>query len=292
MSIAAEIFSEQDWSEFHKDLLIKGLSDDKIESYCDYMLTEFNSGLNEHFYQSEIDPLENLGMNAPAKLVNEYEELVSFFFFQYHTKGDASLNILALGNEHAQKWLRDILSDVNGCRELGKYELYDLGDTMSILSDILLSEDTGEYLQEKTATEEELKMIDELQSIYYEKLEAKEAEQLRLAGLGLKAANANLALQQVFDKYLLESQQASHDLNDAVEQMHKRINYVDVEGEIIEPASSILKEYALNARIAFDIESVQTSVLKINHWLNNNDTEKYQGKKSFLSWVNGAENKD
>ena len=292
MSIAAQIFSEQDWPKFHKDLLIKGLSDDKIESYCDYMLTEFNSGLNEHFYQSEIDPLENLGMNAPAKLVNEYEELVSFFFFQYHTKGDASLNILALGNEHAQKWLRDILSDVNGCRELGKYELYDLGDTMSILSDILLSEDTGEYLQEKTATEEELKMIDELQSIYYEKLEAKEAEQLRLAGLGLKAANANLALQQVFDKYLLESQQASHDLNDAVEQMHKRINYVDVEGEIIEPASSILKEYALNARIAFDIESVQTSVLKINHWLNNNDTEKYQGKKSFLSWVNGAENKD
>ena len=292
MSIAAEIFSEQDWSEFHKDLLIKGLSDDKIESYCDYMLTEFNSGLNEHFYQSEIDPLENLGMNAPAKLVNEYEELVSFFFFQYHTKGDASLNILALGNEHAQKWLRDILSDVNGCRELGKYELYDLGDTMSILSDILLSEDTGEYLQEKTATEEELKMIDELQSIYYEKLEAKEAEQLRLAGLGLKAANANLALQQVFDKYLLESQQASHDLNDAVEQMHERINYVNVEGEIIEPASAILKVYALNAKIAFDIESVQTSVLKINHWLNNNDTEKYQGKKSFLSWVNGAENKD
>jgi hypothetical protein len=292
MSLAVEIFSEQDWSKFHKDLLIKGLSDDKIESYCDYMLTEFNSGLNEHFYQSEIDPLENLGMNAPAKLVNEYEELVSFFFFQYHTKGYASLNILALSNEQVQKWLHDILSDVNGCRELGKYELYELGETMSILSDILLSEDTGEYLQEKTATEEELKMIDKLQSIYYEKAEAMEAEQLRLAGLGLKVADANLALQQVFDEYLLEYQQASHDLNDAVEQMHKRINYVDVEGEIIEPASSILKEYALNAKIAFDIESVQTSILKINHWLNNNDTEKYQGKKSFLSWVNGAENKN
>ena len=273
MSIAAQIFSEQDWPKFHKDLLIKGLSDDKIESYCDYMLTEFNSGLNEHFYQSELDPLENLGMNAPAKLVNEYEELVSFFFFQYHTKGDASLNILALGNEQVQKWLRDILSDVNDCRELGKYELYELGETMSILSDILLSEDTGEYLQEKTATEEDLKMIDELESIYDEKHEL--AHQHRGD-----------------DKYLLELQQAYHDWRDAVEQMHERINYVDVEGEIIEPASAILKEYALNAKIAFDIESVQTSVLKINHWLNNNDTEKYQGKKSFLSWVNGAENKD
>ena len=273
MSIAAEIFSEQDWSEFHKDLLIEGFSDDKIESYCDYMLTEFNSGLNEHFYQSEIDPLENLGMNAPAKLVNEYEELVSFFFFQYHTKGDASLNILALGNEHAQKWLRDILSDVDGCRELGKYELYDLSGTMSILSDILLSEDTGEYLQEKTATEEDLKMIDELESIYDEKHEL--AHQHRGD-----------------DKYLLEYHQAVHDWRDAVEQMHKRINYVDVQNDIEIPAARILKGYALNARLDFDIESVQTSVLKINHWLNNNDTEKYQGKKSFLSWVNGAENKD
>jgi hypothetical protein len=74
--------------------------------------------------------------------------------------------------------------------------------------------------------------------------------------------------------------------------MHKRIKFVYVEEEIVIPATYILKEYALNARIAFDIESVQTSILKINHWLNNNDTEKYQGKKSFLSWVNGAENKD
>jgi hypothetical protein len=273
MSIAAQIFSEQDWSGFHKDLLIKGLSDDKIESYCDYMLTEFNSGLNEHFYQSEIDPLENLGMNAPAKLVNEYEELVSFFFFQYHTKGWASVDILAIDDGQVQKWLQELLKGVNDSGDWGKYELYELGETMSILSDILLSEDTGEYLQEKTATEEDLKMIDELISIYYEKRELEHQH-------------------RGDDKYLLELQQAYHDWRDAEEILNERINYVDVEGEIIEPASAILKEYALNAKIAFDIESVQTSVLKINHWLNNNDTEKYQGKKSFLSWVNGAENKD
>ena len=273
MSIAAQIFSEQDWSGFHKDLLIKGLSDDKIESYCDYMLTEFNSGLNEHFYQSEIDPLENLGMNAPAKLVNEYEELVSFFFFQYHTKGWASVDILAIDDGQAQKWLQELLEYINDSADFGKFELYEYMETYSILHDILFSEETGEYLQEKTATEEELKMIDELESIYDEK------EELRHQHRG-------------DDKHLLELQQAYHDWRDAVEQMHKRINYVHVQNDIEIPAGRILKGYALNARLDFDIESVQTSVLKINHWFNNNNTEKYQGKKSFLSWVNGAENKD
>jgi len=116
-------------------------------------------------------------------------------------------------------------------------------------------------------------MIDELESIYDEK--------------------EDLARQhQGDDKYLLEFHQAQHDWRDAVRQMQKRIKYVEVEDEIVIPAMYILKEYALNARIAFDIESLQTSVLKINHWFNNNNTEKYQGKKSFLSWVNGAENKD
>ena len=275
MSIAAHIFSEQDWSKFHKDLLIKGLSDDKIESYCDYMLTEFNSAFDGHLNQClfEDDLQDNFSRITSANLESDYRTVLYFFFFQYHTKGWASIDILAIDDGQVQKWLQELLEYVNDNDYLWKYELYELTTTHSTLYDILFSEETGEYLQEKTATEEELKMIDELESIYDEK--------------------EDLARQhQGDDKYLLEFHQAQHDWRDAVRQMQKRIKYVEVEDEIVIPAMYILKEYALNARIAFDIESLQTSVLKINHWFNNNNTEKYQGKKSFLSWVNGAENKD
>ena len=275
MSIAAQIFSEQDWSEFYKDLLIEGLSDDKIESYCDYMLTEFDDGFVRHLRicQSEDDFRDNFSSIASANLGSDYRTVLYFFFFQYHTKGWASVDILAIDDGQVQKWLQELLEYVNDNDYLWKYELYELTTTHSTLYDILFSEETGEYLQEKTATEEELKMIDELESIYDEK------EELRHQHRG-------------DDKHLLELQQAYHDWRDAVEQMHKRINYVHVENDIEIPAGRILKGYALNARLDFDIESVQTSVLKINHWFNNNNTEKYQGKKSFLSWVNGAENKD
>jgi len=275
MSIAAQIFSEQDWSEFYKDLLIEGLSDDKIESYCDYMLTEFDDGFVRHLRicQSEDDFRDNFSSIASANLGSDYRTVLYFFFFQYHTKGWASVDILAIDDGQAQKWLQELLEDINDSTDFGKFELYEYMETYSILHDILFSEETGEYLQEKTATEEELKMIDELESIYDEK------EELRHQHRG-------------DDKHLLELQQAYHDWRDAVEQMHKRINYVHVENDIEIPAGRILKGYALNARLDFDIESVQTSVLKINHWFNNNNTEKYQGKKSFLSWVNGAENKD
>jgi len=275
MSIAAQIFSEQDWSEFYKDLLIEGLSDDKIESYCDYMLTEFDDGFVRHLRicQYQDDFRDNFSSIASANLGSDYRTVLYFFFFQYHTKGWASVDILAIDDGQAQKWLQELLEDINDSTDFGKFELYEYMETYSILHDILFSEETGEYLQEKTATEEELKMIDELESIYDEK------EELRHQHRG-------------DDKHLLELQQAYHDWRDAVEQMHKRINYVHVENDIEIPAGRILKGYALNARLDFDIESVQTSVLKINHWFNNNNTEKYQGKKSFLSWVNGAENKD
>ena len=275
MSIAAQIFSEQDWSEFYKDLLIEGLSDDKIESYCDYMLTEFDDGFVRHLRicQYQDDFRDNFSSIASANLGSDYRTVLYFFFFQYHTKGWASVDILAIDDGQAQKWLQELLEDINDSADFGKFELYEYMETYSILHDILFSEETGEYLQEKTATEEELKMIDELESIYDEK------EELRHQHRG-------------DDKHLLELQQAYHDWRDAVEQMHKRINYVHVENDIEIPAGRILKGYALNARLDFDIESVQTSVLKINHWFNNNNTEKYQGKKSFLSWVNGAENKD
>ena len=275
MSIAAQIFSEQDWPKFHKDLLIKGLSDDKIESYCDYMLTEFDSGFDGHLNQClfEDDLQDNFSRITSANLESDYRTVVYFFFFQYHTKGWASVDILAIDDGQVQKWLQELLEYVNDHDFLWRYELYELTTTHSTLYDILFSEETGEYLQEKTATQEELKMIDELESIYDEK--------------------EDLARQhQGDDKYLLEHQQALDDWRDAVKQMRQGINYVDVEDEIMEPASRILKGYALNARLDFDIESVQTSVLKINHWFNNNNTKKYQGKKSFLSWVNGAENKD
>ena len=86
MSIAAQIFSEQDWSEFYKDLLIKGLSDDKIESYCDYMLTEFDSGFDGHLNQClfEDDLQDNFSRIASANLESDYRTVVYFFFFQYH----------------------------------------------------------------------------------------------------------------------------------------------------------------------------------------------------------------
>lgn len=280
MSIAAHIFSEQDWSKFHKDLLIKGLSDDKIESYCDYMLTEFNSAFDRHLdlceYHSDFPEFFSritLAETHQGDLSRQYSTVSEFFFFQYHTKGWASADILAIDDGQVQKWLQQLLEDVNHSADWGKDELYEYIETGSMLYDILFSEETGEYLKEKTATEEELKMIDELASIYYEKDE-----------LAHKHRGD--------DKYLLESQQAFHDWRDAVEQMRERINYVDVLDDIEIPAWRILKGYALNARLDFDIESVQTSVLKINHWFNNNNTEKYQGKKAFLSWVNGAENKD
>ena len=243
MSIAAEIFSEQDWPKFYKDLLIKGLSDDKIESYCDYMLTEFNSAFDGHLYQCQVDLLLIYNKSVSytktldsilkkqvelEPLQSEYNELVCLFLFQYHTRGMASVDILAINDGQVQKWLQDLLIGVNWSGDWGKYELYELSETRSILDDILFSTETDEYLQEKTETE----------------------------------------------------------------QVHKRIKYVDVEGEIVVPAISILKEYALKSRISFDIESLQTSVLKINHWFNNDHIEKHQGKKSFLSWINSAENKD
>jgi len=287
MSIAAQIFSEQDWSEFHKDLLIKGLSDDKIESYCDYMLTEFDSGFDGHLHECQVDLLliynrsvlytKTLDSIRQKRielepLQSEYNELVYLFLFQYHTRGRASVDILAINDGQVQKWLQDLLNGVNNSGDWGKYELYELSETRSILNDILFSKETGEYLQEKTATEEELKMMQEAAVIYGEKFELLE--------------------QYDDDKHRREFHEAENEADDIIERVHKRIKYVEVEDEIVIPAMDILKEYALKVRIAFDIESLQTSVLKINHWFNNIDTEKYQGKKSFLSWVNGAENKN
>ena len=255
MSIAAQIFSEQDWPKFHKDLLIKGLSDDKIESYCDYMLTEFDSGFDGHLNQClfEDDLQDNFSRITSANLESDYRTVVYFFFFQYHTKSSASLDILAIDDRKAQKWLHELLDYVNDSADWGKYELYELTRTHSTLNEILFSKETGEYIQEKTATEEELRMIDELGSIYAEKYDLLE--------------------QYDDDKHRRECHAAENDLNDIIERVHKRIKYVEVEDEIVIPAMYILKEYALNARITFDIESVQTSILKINHWLNNNDIE-------------------
>lgn len=275
MSIAAQIFSEQDWSEFYKDLLIKGLSDDYIESYCDYMLTQFDDEFDRQLYifQFELDFEDNFSKITSANLESDYRTVFYFFFFLYHTKGSVGVDILAIDDGQRQKWLQELLENIIDSGDWGRNELYEYMETNSILYDILFSKETDEYVQEKTATEEDLKMIDELESIYNEKEE--------------------LAQQHLGDnKYLQEYQQALHDWRDAVEQMHKRINYVDVEDEIFEPATRLLKGYALNARLDFDIESVQTSVLKINSWFNNNNSEKHQGKKSFLSWVNGAENED
>ena len=249
MSIAAQIFSEQDWSEFYKDLLIEGLSDDKIESYCDYMLTEFDDGFVRHLRicQYQDDFRDNFSSIASANLGSDYRTVLYFFFFQYHTKGWASVDILAIDDGQAQKWLQELLEYINDSADFGKFELYEYMETYSILHDILFSEETGEYLQEKTATEEELKMIDELESIYDEK------EELRHQHRG-------------DDKHLLELQQAYHDWRGAVEQMHKRINYVDVQNDIEIPAGRILKGYALNARLDFDIESVVSENEKLQEF--------------------------
>ena len=75
MSIAAQIFSEQDWPKFHKDLLIKGLSDDKIESYCNYMLTEFDSGFNGHLRecQREVDLRDNFSRIASVSRASQVQ---------------------------------------------------------------------------------------------------------------------------------------------------------------------------------------------------------------------------
>ena len=110
MSIAAQIFSEQDWPKFHKDLLIKGLSDDKIESYCDYMLKEFDSEFNGHLrqFQHEVDFRYYFSRITSANLECEYEELFRFFFFQYHTEGSASIDILAIDDGQVQKWLQEL----------------------------------------------------------------------------------------------------------------------------------------------------------------------------------------
>jgi hypothetical protein len=214
------------------------------------MLKEFDSEFNGHLrqFQHEVDFRYYFSRITSANLECEYEELFRFFFFQYHTEGSASIDILAIDDGQLQKWLQQLLDYVNDIEEWGKYEQYELSEIRSILNDILVSKETGEYLQEKTETEQELKMIEEAARIYGEKYDLLE--------------------QYDDDKHRRECHDAKNDLADIIERVHKRIKYIYVEGEIIEPASSILKKYALNARIAFDIESVRTSILKINHWFN------------------------
>jgi len=43
--------------------------------------------------------------------------------------------------------------------------------------------------------------------------------------------------------------------------------------DVIKYSIKSLKIFALNTRIRVDIDEVRKSVLKINHWLNNNDIE-------------------
>lgn len=267
MSIAAHIFSEQDWPKFHKDLLIKGLTDDMIESFYGDILIEFKSACDEDHYQTSRfnkEIRDNFNMIASANLEREYREVLYFLILHYHTEGWVSVDILAINDGQRQKWLKDLLSAVDFSGNSGNYELEELTETHSILNDILFSEETGEYLQEKTATEKEKRIIDELQTIHNEKKELLEQHQGN-------------------DKYLLEYQQAYNDWNDAVKQMRERINYVDVEFDIIQPARSILKWYALTEKIAFNIESVQISVLKINHWFNNNSEKNISNRSELKS---------
>ena len=61
MSKAAEIFSEQDWSENHREALIKAFSDEKLIDIADRVETDFLDLLryvNEHVWESLSDTPE------------------------------------------------------------------------------------------------------------------------------------------------------------------------------------------------------------------------------------------
>ena len=80
MSIAAEIFSEQDWSENHREALINAFSDEKLIDIADRVETEFLDLLryvNEHVWGSLSDTPEKQRERTLAQIQerNEREEI-------------------------------------------------------------------------------------------------------------------------------------------------------------------------------------------------------------------------
>ena len=80
MSKAAQIFSEQDWSENHREALIKAFSDEKLIDIAERVETEFLDLLrpvNEHVWELLSDTPEKQRERTLAQIQerNEREEI-------------------------------------------------------------------------------------------------------------------------------------------------------------------------------------------------------------------------
>ena len=246
MSLAEQIFSKQDWPVFYKELLIKSISDDKIKSYCELVLKDFETSLI-----SEMDEFFHNGIRGyikSASLVTEYPEypeVFRFLFFKYHTEGYINIDKLDIAGIEISQWLKDSAEWVNDCRDSGKYELYEFEESRIILDEILLEEESDDYIQEHPITEEEQGAIENAR-IY--------------------ADEQNNLLQQNFEDetYRMKYIEAEKNYREILNRVHERINYIDVEEVIIQPAIALLIKYALNCQITFNAEHIKDLVSKID----------------------------
>ena len=211
--IASKIFLAEDYPKYWREVLIKGLTDEVLESYSDKLESQFESDLEQFdnfssdelgFKSIEFDFSPFVIHSFP--LENELKLVLKLFFLGYHLEGRWGPEVLGSTDDFKQEWLNELESAVSDMTEYfmeGHSELYYLYDTEDLITDILIKERRSNLSRE------------------YEKSEWNEL---------------------VFDdviKYSIES----------------------------------LKIFALNTRIRVDIDEVRKSVLKINHWLNNNDIE-------------------
>jgi len=211
--IASKIFLAEDYPKYWREVLIKGLTDEVLESYSDKLESQFESDLEQFdnfssdelgFKSIEFDFSPFVIHSFP--LENELKLVLKLFFLGYHLEGRWGPEVLGSTDDFKQEWLNELESAVSDMTEYfmeGHSELYYLYDTEDLITDILIKERRSNLSRE------------------YEKSEWNEL---------------------VFD-------------------------------DVIKYSIKSLKIFALNTRIRVDIDEVRKSVLKINHWLNNNDIE-------------------
>ena len=246
MSLAKQIFSKQDWPVFYKELLINSISDEKIKSYCEFVLEDF-----ERSYVSQRDgfyyySIEDWRQSASFMTkYPEHPEVFRFLFFKFHTEGDISIDKLDLASIEIGQWLKDSVEWINESRDSGEYMLYEFEESRFMFEDILFHEETDEYIQQHPLTEEEQEAIENAR-IYAD-------EQYNL-------------LQQNFEDegYRMKYIQAEKDYRETLNRAHERINYIDVEEVIIQPGIALLIKYALSSQITFNAEHIKDLISKIN----------------------------
>ena len=171
MSIAAEIFSEQDWSENHREALIYRLTDEVLESYFDELENQFESDLGE-FNEYCGDDLPMLEFTwEPFKsytiqgfpLRKELNLVTEFFFLEYHIKGLAEPKVLGNTDDFEQEWLNELCFAVIDSPDFfmeGSSELYHLSKSWDLIYEILSIEESDlsrEYEEYNLMTSSKMK---------------------------------------------------------------------------------------------------------------------------------------